>query len=56
MEPILTSFPQPPMSPAPKPPFDKTKLLIPGAILVWWLRRYLPDSRLKRILFFSWKV
>ena len=34
MEPILTSFPQPPMSPAPKPPFDKSKLLIPGAILV----------------------
>ena len=37
-------------------PFFLFLMFIPGAILVWWLRRYLPDSRLKRILFFSWKV
>lgn len=31
-------------------------MFTPGAMLVWWLRKRMPDSRLKRILFFSWRV
>ena len=29
---------------------------LPGAIIAWYLRKRLPEGRLKRILFFSWRV
>lgn len=28
----------------------------PGAILVWWLKKKMPDCALKRFLLISWKV
>ena len=31
-------------------------LFAPGAMLVWWLRRFAPESSLKRFLLISWKV
>lgn len=31
-------------------------MVLPGAYLAWYLRKYLPDGRLKRFLFISWKV
>lgn len=37
-------------------PFILVLYFIPGAILVWWLRKKLPEGKLKRFLLFSWKV
>ena len=37
-------------------PFILFVYLIPGALLVWWLRRLMPDGKLKRFLLFSWRV
>jgi len=37
-------------------PFGMLLMFIPGAVLVWILRRKLPEGRLKRFLLFSWKV
>jgi uncharacterized protein (DUF3820 family) len=37
-------------------PFLLVLYFLPGALIAWYLRKYLPDGRLKRILFFSWKV
>lgn len=31
-------------------------IFAPGALVVWWLRKRMPDSKLKRLLFFSWRV
>lgn len=37
-------------------PFALVIMFAPGALFVWWLRKRLPEGRLKRILFFSWRV
>lgn len=37
-------------------PFGLLIMFLPGAYFAWWLRKRLPDGRLKRILFYSWKV
>lgn len=31
-------------------------LCTPGAVLVWWIKCRMPDSRLKRFLLISWRV
>ena len=31
-------------------------MLAPGAVLVWYLRKHLPESKLKRFMLISWKV
>lgn len=37
-------------------PFLLFFLLIPGGVVVWLVRKYFPDSAIKRFLLISWKV
>ena len=37
-------------------PFVLVLYFLPGAILVWWLKKKLPAGRLRRFLLFSWRV
>ena len=37
-------------------PFGLLLMFLPGAVLVWWLKRHLPEGKLRRILLFSWRV
>lgn len=37
-------------------PFAAFLLCIPGAIVVWWIRRKMKDGWLKRFLLISWRT
>lgn len=37
-------------------PFGLILLFVPGAFFSRWLRAHMPDGRLKRFLFISWKI
>ena len=37
-------------------PYVLLIMFLPGALVASWLRRVLPEGRMKRILLFSWTV
>lgn len=37
-------------------PFGVFLLCVPGAMIVWWMKRNMPQGLARRILLFSWRV